>query len=190
MNLRELLAQFSRLANTYLARLSVRERRLVATFAALLVTSGVYLGIVEPLINGRRQLEQKITTLSEEVEALKTGAARVSELQRALARHAADVAGAGDFSIFSFVDKAASASIASGSVAAMNPSRRKVRDGEEESLVEVRLSVVPLTEIVAFLRQIEEAAAPVFIRRVELKRRYDDHSRFDATVVAVTIEKR
>jgi hypothetical protein len=72
----------------------------------------------------------------------------------------------------------------------MNPSRRKVRDGEEESLVEVRLSAVPLPDIVGLLRNIEQATEPIYVRRIELKRRYDDKTRFDATMVAGMIERK
>jgi hypothetical protein len=72
----------------------------------------------------------------------------------------------------------------------MNPSRRKVREGEEETLVEVRLSAVPLPEIVGLLRNVEQATEPVYVRRVELKRRYDDKTLFDATIVAGMIERR
>jgi type II secretory pathway component PulM len=188
MTPRETIAQLSRTIDGYWARLSAREQRLLAAFTGLLALSGVYVGVVEPLISGRARLEQRIVTLGEDVDVLRATAGRVAELERALAKRTEQSADAAGFSLFSFVDKAASASVSSGSVTAMNPSRRRLRDGEEENMVEVRLSAVPLTELVTFLREVEEAGTPAFLRRVELKRRYDDHTRFDATVVAVVIE--
>jgi hypothetical protein len=56
--------------------------------------------------------------------------------------------------------------------------------------VEVRLSAVPLPDIVGLLRNIEQATEPIYVRRVELKRRYDDKTRFDATMVAGMIERK
>jgi general secretion pathway protein M len=171
-------------------RLSKREQRLVSAFAALLVAAVVYVGILEPIVAGRARMEQKIATLGEDIESMRQTGARISELERALGSAEAAAATPADFSLFSFIDKAASATVTPGSVAAMNPSRRKVRDGEEESLVEVRLSAVPLPDIVGFLRNVEQATAPVYVRRLELKRRYDDKARFDATIVAGMIERR
>ena len=43
--------------------------------------------------------------------------------------------------------------------------------------------------MVSFLRRIEDAEQPIYIKRLELKRRYDDHTRFDATVVAGAVAR-
>jgi hypothetical protein len=147
-------------------------------------------GVIEPVIAGRARMEQRIATLAEDIESMRRTATRITELERTLGSAESAAAVPPDFSLFSFVDKAASASVTPGSVAAMNPSRRKVRDGEEESLVEVRLSAVPLPEIVGFLRNIEQATEPIYVRRVEMKRRYDDKTRFDSTIVTGMIERR
>lgn len=186
----ETIRQLQRAIAAAFGRLSRREQRLVAAFVALLAGAIVYIGIIEPIIAGRARMEQRISTLAEDIESMRRTAARIAELERELGSAEASAAVPPDFSLFSFVDKAASASVTPGSVAAMNPSRRKVRDGEEESLVEVRLSAVPLPDIVGLLRNIEQATEPIYVRRVELKRRYDDKTRFDATMVAGMIERK
>lgn len=186
----ESLRQIPRVAVATFRRLSRREQRLVLCFLALLVGAVVYVGLIEPVVAGRARMEQKIAVLNEDIDSIRRTAARIAELERELGSAEAAAALPPDFSLFSFVDKAASATVTPGSIAAMNPSRRKVRDGEEESLVEVRLSAIPLPEVVGFLRNIEEATEPIYVRRVELKRRYDDKTRFDATVVAGMIERR
>ena len=176
-------------AELLLARLSPREQRLIATFVTLLAGAALYFGVAEPLMQGRARLEQRIVTLSDDIVSMRTSAARVVELERSLGRLESNRKTSENFSLFSFVDKSASTTVTPGAIAAMNPSRRRIRDGEEESLVEVRLSSVPLTEIVGFLRKIEQAVEPVYIKRVDMKRRYDDKTRFDATVVAAMLEK-
>jgi type II secretory pathway component PulM len=189
MDIADSIRQMPRLAATTFARLNPREQRLVIAFGGLVAASVLYVGVIEPIVMGRARLEQKITSLRADVDVIRQSAARINELEKSLARTSKTEATPADFSLFSFVDKAASATVTVGSVAAMNPSRRRVRDGEAESLVEVRITSVPLTEIVSFLRKVEEAPAPVFARRVELKRRYDDRTRFDATIVAAMIER-
>jgi type II secretory pathway component PulM len=186
----ETIRQLPRMVAAAFRRLSTREQRLVTVFAVLVVAAFVYMGMIEPIVAGRTRMEQKILTLADDIEAMRRMAARVAELRREIGSADAAAATPADFSLFSFVDKAASSTVTPGSVAAMNPSRRKVRDGEEENLVEVRLSAVPLPEIVGFLRNIEQAPEPVYVRRAELKRRYDDKTRFDATIVAAMIERR
>ena len=180
--------QISHAAVAAFTRLSPREQRLIALFAALLVAAAFYLGVAEPLLNGRARLEQRITSLSDDITYLRKSAARVVDLERSLGRLESSRKPSENFSLFSFVDKTASTTVTPGAIAAMNPSRRRVREGEEENLVEVRLSSVPLTEVVAFLRKLEQAVEPVYIKRVDMKRRYDDKTRFDATVVAAMIE--
>ena len=179
----------SRAAVAGLARLSPREQRLIGAFLALLTAAALYLGVVEPLLQGRTHLEQRIVTLSDDIVAMRVSGARVADLERSLGRLENNRKLTKDFSLFSFVDKSASTTVTPGAIAAMNPSRRRVRDGEEESLVEVRLSSVPLTEVVGFLRKIEQATEPVYVKRVDMKRRYDDKTHFDATIVAAMIEK-
>lgn len=185
----ETLRQLPRALAAAFGRLSKREQRLITIFAALLASVIVYVGLIEPIVAGRSRMEQRITALAEDIEVMRHTAAQISELEREIGNADAAVTPA-DFSLFSFVDKAASATVTPGSVTSMNPSRRKVRDGEEESLVEVRLSAVPLTEIVGLLRNIEQAPEPIYVRRVEMKRRYDDKTRFDTTIVAGMIERR
>ena len=186
----ETLRQLPHALAAAFGRLSKREQRLITAFAALLAGAIVYVGILEPIVAGRARMEQRIVTLVDDIDSMKRTAARIAELERELGSAEAAAVTPADFSLFSFIDKAASATVTPGSVAAMNPSRRKVRDGEEESLVEVRLSSVPLPEIIGFLRNIEQATEPVYVRRVELKRRYDDKTRFDATIVAGMLERR
>ena len=187
--MKERLQQIAHVAVASFARLSTREQRLVLTFVGLLGCAAVYLAVIEPLVQGRARLEQRITTLSEDLGAMRRAAARIGELERTLGRLESSQKTQEGFSLFSFVDKSASATVTPGSIAAMNPSRRRIRDGEEESLVEVRLSAVPLGEVVGFLRRVEQAIEPVYVKRVDLKRRYDDKTRFDATIVAGMIEK-
>jgi type II secretory pathway component PulM len=171
-----------------MSRLSPREQRLILVFLVVALCAGTYVFAIEPLVAGRARLESRIATLARDLEAMQRSAARIRTLDAALGDEIGQQTGR-DFSLFSFIDRATTASVASEAVASMNPSRRPLRDGSEESTVELRLTRVSLPEVVALLRQINDAGQPVFVKRLELKRRYDDRTRFDATVVAASIAR-
>ena len=171
-----------------LARLSPREQRLVAIFGALLAAAGLYVLLIEPIAAGRRGAENKIATLDGDVREMQRLAVKIRELQGTIDLTDTDDGTAGkDFSLFSFIDKATSASVSRDAIASMNPNRRPTREGLEETTVELRLTNISLTEVVGLLRQIETAPEPVYVKRVELKRRFDDNTRFDAIIVTGSV---
>jgi len=180
----ERLATMAHSASAAFGRLSPRERRLVGTFAVLAAAAFVYLTLIEPLLEGRTRMEQRIESLTRELATLDALASRVRRLEAELGNDSETGQVSEDFSLFSFMDRATSASVAADAVASMNPSRRKLPEGMLENVVELRLQNVSLGEIVALLRQIETAPEPVYIKRLELRRRYDDNTRFDATLIA------
>ncbi len=181
--------QFRRLS-AVLARLSPREQRLVGIFAAWFAAVLCYNLIIEPLAGGRRRLESEITSLRRDIGTMATLASRISVAESGKAgRTAKRSALSKDFSLFSFVDKVTAASLRPESVASMNPSRRELDDGSVESIVELKLSQVSLAEVVAMLRGMQEAAQPVFVKRFDMKKRYDDRNRFDIVVVTAALSR-
>jgi len=166
-----------------LGRLSPREQRLLAVFAALALASGVYVFVIQPLVAGRARTEQHIAGLERDLAKMYELAARIHKLQSGLGAATTSESAAKDFSLFTFVDRAAAAAMSRDAIASMNPSRHALRDGTEETLVELRVNAVTLPELVSLLQRIEQAEQPVYVKRLEVKRRYDDKSRFDATVV-------
>jgi hypothetical protein len=86
--------------------------------------------------------------------------------------------------VLGFVEKAAGASVRPESIGSMTPSRRPLDGGRHESTVELKLSGATLGEVVALLRAIEGEASPVYVKQFSVKKRYDDASRFDVTLIA------
>ena len=166
------------------SRTSPRERRLLGTLAALAAAAVVYLAVVEPLATERLRLDRGIVRMQSDLDGLTALAARIRQLEDTIAQQQSRATAVGDFSLLPFVERAVSASVSQHALESMSPKRRKRRDGSEEVSVELKLSAVQLSEIVSLLRTIEESPGPVYINRLELRRRYDDHSRFDAVVVA------
>ncbi|MEE8312283.1 MAG: type II secretion system protein GspM [Candidatus Binatia bacterium] len=184
-----ILEQLWQTVSASLSRLSSRERRLVTLFGAVALIAGVYLFVVEPFVENRERTRRRIETLATDIDAMQTLANRIRTLEADVAISSGEAATLDSFSLFSFVDKATSASVSRDAIASMNPAKRPLKRGLEENSVELRLTAVTLPEVVELLEKIEAATQPVYIKRVELKRRYDDSSRFDAIIVAGATSK-
>jgi type II secretory pathway component PulM len=180
----EQVSAITHAATAALERLNPRERRLIGTFAFLAVLALAYLAVVEPIVGMRAGMERRIEALSNDLGAMEALATRIRRLESEAGGDPSATQVSEGFSLFSFMDRATSSSVASEAVAAMNPTRRKLPDGRIENSVELKLQDIALTELVGLLRQIETSNEPVYIKRLDLRRRYDDETRFDATVIA------
>ena len=170
-----------------LARLNAREQRLVLTFGALLVLALAYLVVVEPLVFGRRRLQASVDKLRDDIGTMQRLSNRILVLESLSPKPRAEASDDGDFSLFSFMDRVTTAAVEPDSIESMNPSRRKMKDGTEEVYVEIKLARVTLGAVVALLRGIEEAGRPIYVRQFEMRRKYDDKTRFDLVLVAATL---
>jgi len=183
--MRRLLEQ----AAALLARLSPREQRLVSVFAVLLAVTLAWVGIVSPVLTGRRRIATEIEALRSDLAALGDLGRKIHAAEGTLAGTAKNAEAEKNFSLLAFVDKAASSSLRRESVASMSPGRRPLEGGREESTVELKLSAVTLPEIVSLLRDIEGGKAPVYVKHLSLRKRYEDASQFDVTLVTAAVTR-
>jgi type II secretory pathway component PulM len=170
-------------AQLLLARLSPREQRLVAIFSSLLGIVLFWSLIVSPFLGGRDRVRHEIDTLHSELGEIEGLAHQIRKVQTDAPKGGAGTKPAADFSLLAFVEKAAGASLRPESIASMSPSRRALDGGRQESMVELKLSSVTLGEVIALLRAVEGDASPVYVKQFSVKKRYDDASRFDVTLV-------
>ena len=166
------------------ARLSPREQRLIAVFGSLVVVALAWSLILAPILDGRDGMRREIDGLAGELAELDSLAHRIREVARDAPKGASKkVVAEADFSLLGFVEKAAAATLRPESIASMSPSRRPLEGGRQENSVELKLSAVALDEVVALLRAVEGEKSPVYVRQFTIKKRYDDPSQFDLTLV-------
>jgi type II secretory pathway component PulM len=170
-------------AQLLVARLSPREQRLVAIFGSLLGAVALWSLVLSPFLGGRESMHREIDGLRHELADLDGLARQIRQLQSDAPKGGASVKPTADFSVLAFVEKAAGASLRPESIASMSPARRTLDAGRIESTVELKLSSVTLAEVVALLRAVEGEKSPVYIKQFSVKKRYDDASRFDVTLV-------
>ena len=167
-----------------IARLSPREQRLVAIFAGLIGTVLAWSLVISPFLGGRDNMRRDIDGLRGELSELEGLATQIRLTETDAPKDGTSVKPAANFSVLAFVEKAAGASLRPESIGSMAPSRRALDAGRQESTVELKLSGATLGEVVALLRAIEGERSPVYIKQFFVKKRYDDPSRFDVTLVA------
>ena len=164
-------------------RLNPRERLLVTIFCGILLIVAVVKLAVIPVANARANLARRTDILTADLSRMEAIARQITALEKKEASRKRTSRNKGGFSLFAFVEQAAARSVNREAVASMNPSRRPRPDGSEEPIVELQLVATPLSDLVALLRNIEQPSNPAYVKRIEIKRRYEDHSRFDATVI-------
>lgn len=167
-----------------LARLSPREQRLVAGFGALVAASLAWSLVLAPFLDGRDRVRRELDGLRAELPALASLAQQIRRGEAERGAGKGPSAPPADFSVLAFVEKAAGSSIRPESIASLTPAQRPLDGGRKESSVEVKLAGVSLGEVVALLRAIDDEASPVYVRQFAVKKRYDDASRFDVSLVA------
>ncbi|HYC57562.1 MAG TPA: type II secretion system protein GspM [Candidatus Binatia bacterium] len=171
------------------SRLSPREQRLLAIFGGLLAVVALWSFVIAPVLGGRERIAGEIATLSEDLADLEKLARQIRSAQAGASDKPRATESEAGFSLLAFVDKAARASLRSESIAAMSPGQRALDQGRQESTVELRLSSVTLPEVVELLRSIESEEGAVYVKQFQVKKRYDDPSRFDASLVTATVTR-
>ncbi len=179
----QLLEQVSAL----FARLSRREQRLVSLLGICLAFVALVGLVVYPLIDSHTRMDRGLGKLRSDIRAMHQAGSDIRDLQARLGHTSGRAHADVDFSLFSFVDRVTASAVDKESIESMNPSRRQLKPGVEEMSVELRLSRVPLSAVVTVLKSVEESGKPVYIKQLQLKRRYDDKSRFDVVMVAATM---
>ena len=168
------------------ARLNRREQRLVALLGICLTLATLVVLVVYPLIDSHARMDRGLRKLKSDIRAMQQAGSDIQGLQVKLGHSAGRVHADADFSLFSFVDRITASAVDKDSIESMNPSRRQLKPGVEEMVVELRLSRVPLGAVVTVLKSVEESGKPVYIKQLQLKRRYDDKTRFDVMMIAAT----
>jgi len=170
-------------ASALLARLNDRERRLVISLLVLLAAALLWTGVMEPLSLHRQKMTGRIDRLTADLGPMLELEQKIAQLRRQGRKTPSAKLGEG-VSLFSLVSEAASGSVATESVASINPGHQRGAGGQEENTVELKIQSATLPALLTLLRRLESAVPVVLLPRLELRRSYGDSQNFDMTVVA------
>lgn len=93
----------------------------------------------------------------------------------------------GDFTLFSFLDRAASDADLKGHIKAMKPSTQS-REEYTESTVMVELEDVALRSLVKYIHTIETSGHNIRIKKADIKPRYSDPEKINVTLLISSVE--
>ncbi len=173
-----------------LKTLSEKDKRTVkAGSVALLFILYLFL-VLLPLKDNDRQYSSRIERKMETAKEVVRMSARYKELK---AHHeagtASSKAGESDFTLFSFLDRAASEAGLKDYIKLMKPSVR-AKDGYKESTVVLELEDVALEPLTGYLHAIETSGHKVRIKKVDIKPRYSSPNKLNVTLIISAVEMR
>lgn len=170
--------------------LSHRERVLVLGGGLIAAASLYFVLGIAPLLDDLDVLEQQRLRKQRAIRELAQLGAEHASLQGRLTRLESRFSGGkSNFSLLSFLEEAAVHSQIRDRIAAMQPQAVAPSLGYRESQVEVRLDAVPFPSLLAFLSNLESSPRLLYVKRVQMKARYDAPEYLDATIRVSTFEK-
>lgn len=169
---------------SWLGKLSPRERLMVTVAAAAVVVFGIWLvshAIGSGIAGREARIEQKTKVLSQ-VGKLAEGYRRREAARKDLE---ARLKGS-PVALMSHISQAgASLGI---QVNDLRPATPTEADGLREESVEVNLAKIELTRLAALLQSLERGSGVVRVRRIRVTTRNDDPALVDATLVVATYQ--
>lgn len=170
----------------YIAQMSQRERLLVIIGIGIVAALLLYQLVLLPYLAHRARLQTRLYTLDALVEQVRQLGdeyqilqSRQDEFVRQIEE---DTEG---FRLFTFLEEVAFAHQLRTTVSAMKPGQRIIDEGILESTVDMTLERISLTQLVAFLAQIEYSDRKVTVRNISIYRNQND---LRATLLDVTLK--
>lgn len=165
-----------------IAQLSRREQLAVAVGAVAVLAAVLYLGIIAPYRNALAQLDVKITSRQRQIREVESLRREFLVLQQRQSVAEERLEKGGAFSLFPFVEGLVGRIAAKENLLSMRPQPPVPRESLREESVEIRLEKVRLDQVIRLLYAVDTADALLQVKNLRLKTRFDDRTRFDATL--------
>ncbi|WP_455378680.1 type II secretion system protein GspM [Petrachloros mirabilis] len=170
--------------------LAPRERIVVTVGGVIVLTSLLFLLVVDPLLAKIDKLERQAIRKSKERAELSVLAAEFSAKQERLDKLEKRMPPAtGQFSLLAFMEQAANSLQIRERIVGMQPQTPITTQGYQETAVDLRLDSVQLPQLLALLVAIEQAPFDVQVRHLQIKPKYDNPVNLDATLRIVSYAK-
>lgn len=169
-------------------RLNRREKTIVAAGLAVLVVLGLYLIVVEPLVERREELARTTRRLEQDLAEMRDLAAQYQSVARNQEDLRAKVQARGsDFTPFSYLESVAGQSGLTGKIESMSPVVSAPGEGRENlAQFDLRLSGIGLAELVQFLYRLESSEKVFFVENLNIRPRYLTPSELDVSLRLAT----
>ncbi|MEZ4485471.1 MAG: type II secretion system protein GspM [Syntrophotaleaceae bacterium] len=163
-------------------QLSQRERGILVAGAVIIVLLIIVFGIVAPYRTALEGLDRKIASRQRQLAEVQQLGNQYRQLQQQLTASERRLANGGDFSLLSFVEAASLRLVGRESLVSMRPQPAATVEGFREETVEVKLEKVRLHQLVQLLYAADTAPAPMLVKNLRIKTRFDDRNLLDVVV--------
>lgn len=171
--------------------LSRRDRTALIIGGSLLLVFIVLQFVVFPLVDKRKHLRKSIVsreTAVQEMRQMQTQYTQLSRqshgLEQQLARRPKD------FSLFSFLEKMATESKIKDHILYMKPSAVTGDGNLRQAMVEMKLQIIGLKQLVNFLKRIESPENVVTIKRISIQENKKAKGTLDVIMQVISIDQR
>ena len=169
------------------ARLAPRERLFVAIGGATFVAFLLFLLVYE-CQSAKAGLRTRITAKRRQLEKVEALAASYVELKRQTDALTAKDPTRSPNSLHTMVDGLVAKNLSRDKVSSMTPSSKPVGDQYVEESVAVQLVGITLQQTVGVLYEFEQSATPLYVSRVQMKKRAADPYQFDVNMAVASIK--
>ena len=170
--------------------LSQKEKQTVKRGAIALSLTILIFVIILPLKDERDSYRKRMEKSQKTLELMATMAAKYKNLKSEMSELQKNSRNdKGNFTLFSFLDKAASETGVKGNIKSMKPSVQN-RDNYKESTVLVELEDVSLKPLVEYIHSIESSPHSLKMKKVDFKPRYSNPNQISVTMIISSIEMR
>ena len=167
-----------------LAKLSQRERLMLAAGALVCIFTAVYLLAISPYQQAMAHLDAQIASRRRQLHQVRELQQQCQQQRRRMvALRGAGVASGGEnFALFPFIENQVVTIVGRDNLTSMRPLARISHDGVEEEMLEVKIEKISLAQLVHLLRNIDAVSAPVRVKNLRLQTRYDNSALLDAAL--------
>jgi type II secretory pathway component PulM len=182
------MKQWQRLTEWF-GGLAPRERTMVGGALLFALATFLWIGVYEPVVEGRAKLVRSIESKKEELAEVRGLAGRVSALQTTFVAFDAKLrARSGAVSPLSEVESLTDAAGIRENVTAMSPTQKTPLDGYTEQVVAVRLKKMSYGRLMAFIKQMGASESGLRIKRMTVKPEYEDPTLLDVVLSIAAYE--
>lgn len=172
-------------------KLAKREKYLVTMAACALGLFLIFELLVFPFFEERDRLRRGIEAKKEALEEMAALRAEyqsyessASGLEQRLDRRRRE------FTLFSFLDRAAGNADIKDQIKSMKPSASEGKGPYKESMVEMKLEMVTLKQLLDYLYRIELPEQVIQVKRISIKKNKKELGYLDAILQVLTLERR
>lgn len=171
-------------------QLAPRERTLLIIGGAVTAASLLFVLAVDPLLSALDRLDRQAAKKHKESGELALLAQDYAAKQARLAKAESRMPEADSgFSLLAFMEDAAATAHIRDRIAGMQPQQQALPQGYQETAVDLRLEGVQLPELLALLREIEQAPYDLHVRHFQVRPKFDNPMNLDATIRVLSYVK-